>query len=604
MKSADKYSTTSDNEPELKAAKSTALEQIQGNDLIRGVVALIKNGQYGRTLALRDTSAAVIVTLMLIPQSLAYALVAGLPPEAGLYASILPLVAYALFGTSAALAVGPVAIISLLTANTLAPLAETGSAHYAQLALLLAALSGVFYLILGIFRLGFLTQLLSYPVMKGFITASSLLIIIGQIKALTGIYMSRGNLIERVHTLDISTLHMPSAVMGLVAMIILFWARSKQGTALTNQLFNNFATTFRRLLPMLLIVLATIITAVFQLQATGLPTVGALPTGLPSLQLPPTNLELIEALALPAFIITLIGMTESIAVGQTLGAAKRQRINPNRELLGLGAANIAAGFSGGFPVTGGMSRSVVNADAGAETPLAGALTALFLSIGILFLTPWLAYIPTPVLAASIIVAVYQLLEFPSMVKLFKNNRIDGAITWITAALVLMWEVEAGLIVGVVLSLVTLLASHRKPYMAVLGRLPGTERFKNVNHAEVDTIANTLFIRIDESLTFMNSGVVEQALLEFVSNKQEVTKLVLVSSGIHTIDATGANMLKRFRQEMYGAGITFYMTDIKVPLARKLESFGLFDEKAQCYNLSTIDVFRKLTSKNAEEPICD
>jgi SulP family sulfate permease len=595
MKRTNRPSADEDSHDESKQ-RPKALEKIQGNDMANGVLALISKGLYGRTLATRDISAAIIVTLMLIPQSLAYALVAGLPPEAGLYASILPLIAYALFGTSAALAVGPVAIVSLLTANTLAPLADTGSAYYAQLALLLAALSGIFYILLGVFRLGFITQLLSYPVMKGFITSSSLLIIIGQIKPLTGIFMERGNLIERLHTLDLTTLHGPSALMGISAMILLFWVRSNAGIAVSNRLFGSFAATFRRLMPMILIVLAAILTGLLQLQETGLETVGALPKGLPSLQLPPLDLELIRTLALPAFIITLIGMTESIAVGQTLGAAKRQRINANRELLGLGAANLAAGVSGGFPVTGGMARSVVNADAGAETPVAGALTAVLLSLGILFLTPWLAYIPTPVLAASIIVAVYQLLEFPSMMKLLKTNRMDGVITWTTAILVLAWEVEAGLLVGVALSLITLLASHRKPYIAVLGRIPGTERFKNIRHADTETLPNTLFIRIDESLTFMNAGVVEQALLELVSNKQDLSKLVLVASGIHTIDATGANMLKHLKQEIHSADIAFYMTDIKVPLARKLESFGLFDETADCSNLSTAEVFDKLKTK--------
>ncbi len=449
----------------------SALKKIQGNDLIQGVLKLVVTGKYGKTLLISDVNAAIIVTLMLIPQSLAYALVAGLPAEAGLYASILPLIAYALFGTSAALAVGPVAIVSLLTANTLMPFADIGSPEYTELALLLAAMVGFFYFLMGVFRLGFITQLLSYPVMKGFITASSLLIIIGQIKPLTGIYMSRGNLIERLHTLDISTLHMVSTVMGLIAMAILFWARSKAGIAVTNKLFGKFGTLSRRLLPMILILLAALLTGLLDLSSTGLATVGALPKGLPSLHLPEFDMALIRQLALPAFIITLIGMTESIAVAQTLGAAKRQRISANRELLGLGAANIAAGFSGGFPVTGGMARSVVNADAGAETPLAGALTAIFLSLGILFLTPWLAYIPIPVLAATIIVAVSQLLEFPSMAKLVRMNRLDGAISWITAILVLIWEVEAGLMVGVALSILVMLANHRSPFIAAAAEAP-------------------------------------------------------------------------------------------------------------------------------------
>lgn len=569
-----------------------ALDKIQGNDLIQGTLYLITTGRYGRKLLISDVSAAVIVTLMLIPQSLAYALVAGLPPQAGLYASILPLIAYAMFGTSAALAVGPVAIISLLTANTLMPLAQAGSAEYAQLALLLAALSGAFYFLLGVFRLGFITQVLSYPVMKGYITASSVIIIVGQIKAWTGISMERGNLYERLASMDFSTLHLPSVIMGTVAMVILFWARSKFGIAVSQRLFGSFSMMARRLLPMVLILLAAAITALLGLQNTGLKTIGELPTGLPTLALPPLSLELIKTLALPAFIITLIGMTESIAVGQTLGAARRQRISTNRELLGLGAANLAAGFSGGFPVTGGMSRSVVNADAGAETPLAGALTAVFLSLGILLLTPYLAYIPIPVLAATIIVAVSQLLEFGAMARLMKMDRADGLGTWLTALAVLFWDVEKGILVGVVLSIFWLLATHRKPYVAALGLVPGTERFKNVNHAETETLNKTLFVRIDESLTFLNSSVLEQNILERIAANQRLDRLVIVASGIHNIDASGANMLKRLRHELDSADIELYLSDVKVPLSRKMQCFHLFDGDEVRMQSSTIDLFRR------------
>ena len=571
------------------------LEKIQGNDLMQGALKLVFSSRYGKTLLLRDFNAAIIVTLMLIPQSLAYALVAGLPPEAGLYASILPLIAYALFGTSAALAVGPVAIVSLLTANTLMPMAELGSPEYVQLALLLATLVGFFYLIMGVFRLGFITQLLSYPVMKGFITASSVLIIVGQIKPLTGISMVRGNLFERLHSIDFSTFHQLSALMGGLAMVILFWARSQAGARLFQKLFGNYAATLRRLLPMVLIIVAALITAALGLQEQGLATVGKLPQGLPSLALPIFNWSLIAQLALPAFIITMIGMAESIAVAQTLGAVKRQRVNPNRELLGLGAANIAAGFSGGFPVTGGMARSVVNADAGAETPLAGAMTAVLLSLGILFLTPWLSYIPIPVLAATIIVAVSQLLEFPSMLKLLRMNRVDGLISWLTAALVLFWEVEAGLLVGVAASIVWLLANHRKPYLAELGLIPNTEQFKNINHAQTETLEHCLFVRIDESITFINASVLEQSLLAKVADHEALTNLIIVASGVHNIDATGAHMLTRFSQEMATAGLNLYVTDIKVPLAKQFANFKLFADNPDCISYSTIDLYRKITA---------
>lgn len=574
-----------------------SLEKIQGNDLIQGAIKLVITRQYGKTLWFKDFNAAVIVTLMLIPQSLAYALVAGLPPEAGLYASILPLIAYALFGTSAALAVGPVAIVSLLTANTLVPLADIGSPAYVQLALVLALLVGFFYFIMGVLKLGFITQLLSYPVMKGFITASSLLIIVGQIKPLTGISMSRGNLIERLHSMDVSTLHVPSTLFALMALVILFGSRSRYGSLFFNRVLGRHAAILKRLLPMLIILITALISGLFHLAETGMATVGELPQGLPSFTFPTVSWTLIAQLALPAFIITLIGMAESIAVAQTLGAAKRQRISPNRELLGLGAANIAAGFSGGFPVTGGMARSVVNADAGAETPLAGAMTAVLLSLGILFLTPWLAYIPIPVLAATIIVAVSQLLEFPSMMNLVKVNRVDGLISWLTAGLVLFWEVEAGLLVGVAASIIWLLANHRQPYLAEVGRLPQTERFKNIHHANTETLAKALFIRIDESITFINASLLEQTLLTKVAERESLKHVIIVASGIHHIDSTGANMLKRFRHEMELIDVSVYISDVKVPLARELAKFHLFIDDPDDSLPSTIEVYQTLKSQD-------
>jgi SulP family sulfate permease len=295
---------------------------------------------------------------------------------------------------------------------------------------------------------------------------------------------------------------------------------------------------------------------------------------------------------LPAFVITLIGMTESIAVGQTLGAAKRQHISTNRELLGLGAANLAAGFSGGFPVTGGMSRSVVNADAGAETPLAGALTAVFLSIGILLLTPYLAYIPIPVLAATIIVAVSQLLEFGAMTRILKMDRADGLSAWLTALAVMFWDVEKGILVGVVMSVFWLMAKQRKPYVAVLGLISGTERFKNINHAETETLKTTLFLRIDESLSFLNASVLEQDILERIAHNPNLHRLVIVASGIHSIDASGANMLKRLQQEMTSASVELYISDVKVPLARKMNAFQLFAGGASRMEASTIELFRR------------
>ncbi|MEO9862556.1 SulP family inorganic anion transporter, partial [Yoonia sp.] len=345
---------------------------------------------YNRSAFSNDLVAALIVTIMLIPQSLAYALLAGLPPEAGLYASIAPIILYAIFGTSRALAVGPVAVVSLMTAAALSNIVEQGTMGYAVAALSLAALSGVILLAMGLFRLGFVANFLSHPVIAGFITASGIIIAASQLKHILGIDAHGHNLLELVISI---IQHLPetnwiTAIIGVVATAFLFWVRKGLKPLLQSLGFGAGLTgVLVKTGPVFVVVATTLAVWLFNLNDAGVKIVGEVPQSLPPLTLPSFSPALLSQLLLPAFLISIIGFVESISVAQTLAAKKRQRIDPDQELIGLGAANIGASLSGGFPVTGGFSRSVVHFDAGAETPAAGAFTAVGLAIAALALSP-------------------------------------------------------------------------------------------------------------------------------------------------------------------------------------------------------------------------
>jgi len=364
-----------------------------------------------------DLMAAVIVTIMLIPQSLAYALLAGLPPEAGLYASILPLVAYAIFGTSRALAVGPVAVVSLMTAAAVGEIAETGTMGYAAAALSLAFLSGLFLVIMGVFRLGFLANFLSHPVISGFITASGIIIAASQLRHILGVEARGHTLVELGASLSASILdpHWPTVIIGVSAAVFLFWVRSGlKPLLLALGVHRRAADILTKAGPVFAVAVSIAAVAVLDLGAKGVALVGAVPQGLPPFSAPSFEPELLMLLIGPAMLISIIGFVESVSVAQTLAAKKRERIDPDQELVGLGAANLSAAFSGGYPVTGGFARSVVNFDAGAATPAAGAFTAAGIALATLFLTPLLANLPVAVLAATIIVAVLSLVDLAAL----------------------------------------------------------------------------------------------------------------------------------------------------------------------------------------------
>jgi len=382
---------------------------------------------YNRSALSNDMIAAVIVTIMLIPQSLAYALLAGLPPEAGIYASIAPIVLYAIFGTSKALAVGPVAVVSLLTASAIGQVAETGTAGYAVAALTLAGLSGAFLVLLGVFRLGFLANFLSHPVIAGFITASGILIATSQLKHILGVSAHGHTLPEMLGSIfaHLDQINWITVVIGLSATGFLFWVRGNLKPLLKRLGTGSILTDLlAKAGPVAAVVTTTLAVWAFGLDGMGVNIVGDVPQSLPPFTVPGLSPDLIKSLLVPAVLISVIGFVESISVAQTLAAKKRQRIDPDQELIGLGAANLGAAFTGGFPVTGGFSRSVVNFDAGSETPAAGIYTAIGLAVAAVALTPLVYYLPNATLAATIIVAVLSLVDFSILKKTWGYARAD------------------------------------------------------------------------------------------------------------------------------------------------------------------------------------
>lgn len=528
---------------------------------------------YTRHTATDDLIAALIVTIMLIPQSLAYALLAGLPPEVGLYASILPLVAYALFGTSRALAVGPVAVVSLMTASAVGELAAQGTAEYLGAAIVLALLSGAMLIAMGLFRLGFLANLLSHPVISGFITASGLIIAAGQLKHILGLGGSGNTLVEILAGLasELGNVNPYALAIGVPVTAFLFWVRSGLKPALIRAgLRPRLADIVAKSGPVAAVAATTLAAHVFSLGDKGVKLVGHIPAGLPAPALPPLDPHLWSQLLVPALLISVIGFVESVSVAQTLAAKKRQRIVPDQELIGLGAANIASGLSGGYPVTGGFARSVVNFDAGAATPAAGAFTAVGIALATLFLTPLIADLPQATLAATIIVAVLSLVDLKALGRVWAYSRSDFAAMATTIAATLVLGVETGVTVGVGVSLALHLYRSARPHMAIVGIVPGTEHFRNVNRHKVITGDTVLTLRVDESLFFANSRFLEDRLTELVAERPTLRHVVLMCTAVNEIDASALESLEEISRRLEAAGVGFHLSEVKGPVMDRLQ----------------------------------
>ncbi|WCL55335.1 SulP family inorganic anion transporter [Gimibacter soli] len=528
---------------------------------------------YSRDQLASDLTAAVIVTIMLIPQSLAYAMLAGLPPQVGLYASILPLVFYALFGTSRALAVGPVAVISLMTAAAVSRIAEPGTIGYVETATALAVLSGVFLIGMSALRLGFLANFLSHPVISGFITASGILIAVSQLGTIFGIKAGGHTLVEQLDGLvsQMGETNVPTLVIGALSVAFLYFVRLRlKSVLIALGMGKRLADVITKAGPVLAVTATTIAAAGLALEDKGVKIVGTVPVGLPGLQLPIPSLGLVAELGLAAALLSLIGFVESVSVAQTLAAKRRQRIDPNQELAALGAANIGSAMSGGYPVTGGFARSVVNYDAGAETPAAGAFTAVGIAVATLFLTPYLYFLPKATLAATIIVAVLSLVDFGAIRRTWIYSKGDFAAMAATILITLLSGVENGVAAGVVLSVVILLYRSSNPHTAIVGLVPGTEHFRNVNRHKVVTSPSLLTLRVDESLYFANARFLEDRIYDLVAANPALRHVVLMCPAINAIDASALESLEAINDRLKDSGVTFHLSEVKGPVMDRLK----------------------------------
>jgi len=567
--------------------------------LERHVPMLTWAKEYNKDTLTSDAVAAVIVTIMLIPQSLAYALLAGLPAEMGLYASILPLVAYAIFGTSRALAVGPVAVVSLMTAASIGNLGLSTPAEIALAAGTLAFISGVILAIMGVLRLGFLANFLSHPVIAGFITASGVLIATSQLKHILGIQAGGDNLIELIHSL-FEHQHATNPItlaIGLTTVAFLFWVRKGlKPLLLSFGLKPRLADILAKAGPVGAVVVTTLLVFLFDLENKGVKIVGDVPTGLPPLTMPSFSPSMWSQLFISALLISVIGFVESVSVASTLAAKKRQRIIPDQELVGLGASNIASAISGGYPVTGGFARSVVNFDAGAETPAAGAFTAIGIGLAALLLTPLLFFLPKATLAATIIVAVLSLVDFSILTKTWGYSKVDFTAVFATIFLTLGMGVEVGVSAGVILSVGLFLYKTSKPHVAEVGLVPTTQHFRNINRHEVETHPSVVTLRIDESLYFANASFLQDLVYDRVACDQPIRHVVLMCSAVNEIDMSALESLEAINTRLKDLGIKLHMSEVKGPVMDRLKRSHFLDEMTGKVFLSQYDAYVELQPK--------
>lgn len=518
---------------------------------------------YRRQLLAGDISAGLVVAMMMIPQGTAYALVAGLPPVVGIYASILPPIIYALFGSSMTQSVGPMAIISLMTATVIGPLAPAGSTLAAVLAAQLALISGAALLLCGVLRMGFLANFFSRPVMSGFTVGSALVIAYDQLHTLLGA--------------DLPHVHLPSAVMGVGSLLLLVLSKQYLAGLLKRCGVRPAAADIAaKLAPMVVVLAGIVLMASTGLAEMGVRTTGAIPGGLPHLNLASSSAHW-KPLLQPGLLIGFIIFLMSMSAAQSLALKRNEKLVSNHELIGLGAANVASALTGGFPVTGSLSRSAVNFAAGANTPLASLITAALLACALLAPTGWLALLPLPVLAATIIVAVLGLLELDIVRTAWQYDRGDVLAWGATCLGVLVLGVEAGVVIGVALSMGTLIWRASRPHIAVLGRIAGTEHFRNIERYPAETQPELLVLRIDANLFFGNMEAVAERIECELATHASARHLVLVMTAVSSIDTTALYALCELNQSLKRRAIGLHLAEVKGPVLDRLRHSALLRE---------------------------
>jgi len=547
-----------------------------------------------------DLNAGAVTAVMLVPQGMAYAMLAGLPPELGLYASIVPLLLYAVFGSSRVLAIGPVALVSLLVAGTLNDLGSAVSLdRLPAIAGQLALLVGLISIVLGLFRLGFIVNFISHHVISGFTSAAALIIALSQLKHLMGVDIPRTHNIFLILSKafeNLASVNLASLAIGIGGIAGLLFFKNVLGGVLGKMgLVGPMRDVLTRAGPLVVVAVSTVVVFVWGLDAgSGVRIVGTIPGGLPQVTVPAFDPDLLMALLPSAFLISFVGFVESVSVAKVLASRRRQKVGPNQELVGIGVANIGAALSGGFPVTGGFSRSSVNFEAGANTPLASVITALLVALTVVFLTPLFYYLPKAVLASIIMVAVLTLVDFKTLKGSWNYSKSDAFSLLGTFAAVLAFGVEMGLAIGVGIAVAFYLWRTSHPQVAIIGRVPGTEHFRNYLRHTVLRSREVSAARIDESLFFANATWLEDWALSFVADNPDSKHLVLNCAATNFIDGSALEVLERMDEGLMHAGVTLHLAEIKGPVMDRLKISGFIDAFGlHRFHLSTHEAMTKL-----------
>lgn len=534
--------------------------------------------QYNREHFIADLIAGIVVTILLVPQSMAYALLAGLPPQVGLYASIIPLVIYGLMGTSRTLAVGPVAVVSLLVASGISGLKPTTTAEYLQLTFTLALMIGIIQSLMGVFRIGILVNFLSHPVLSGFTSGAATIIALSQLGALLGVSLPRS---EYFHEILLSLMgalgQINPYVMGMSAFsvaVLLYFKHGLSQHLIRWGINEKLALTLSKTGSLFVVLTTTLLVGHFGLNAQwDVAIVGGVPSGLPPLSMPIFDLNIWRELLPIALTISVISYMESISVSKSLAAKRRQKIDANQELIALGMANIGASFSGGYPVTGGFSRSMVNFSAGAYSGMASIITAGLVVVTVLFLTPLFYYLPKAVLGAIIVVSVLSLIDFQAFFHAWRYDRSEAVSLLVTFVAVLELGIDNGIFAGVIASMGLYLWRTSRPHIAVLGRIGESEEYRNILRHETRTFPHILALRVDESLYFPNVQYLENAVWAYVADNPKIAHLVLVCNAVNFVDTSALDVLKELHQRLAENGIGFYMAEVKGPVMDRLQRIG-------------------------------
>tara|TARA_R110001583_G_scaffold44966_1_gene142178 strand:+ start:6947 stop:8689 length:1743 start_codon:yes stop_codon:yes gene_type:complete len=526
-----------------------------------------------------DIGAGLTVGIMLIPQGIAYAMIAGLPPIYGLYTAMIPQIVYAFFGTSRQLAVGPVAMDSLIVASGVAALAQIGSEHFIEFAILLAFMMGVLQLVFGFFKLGFLVNFLSRPVISGFTSAAALIIGLNQLKDLLGVNIQRNN---KIQSLLIDTFHhikdidIVTSAIGIISIIILVFFK---------RLTNKIPAT------LVVVVLGIVVAKIFSLDQVGVEILGEIPKGLPDFLMPKFEKSTLIKLFPVALTLSLIAFLEAISVAKAIELKhSNYKVNPNQELIAIGLGNIVGSFFQTYPATGGLSRTAVNNQVGAKTPLAAIFSGLIVGFTLLFLTPLFYYLPKAVLGAIIIVAVIGLLDFSVPKQLLRYSKRELIILNITLLVTVTVGIKEGIFIGIILSIIMLIYRSTKPHIAILGKVPATHFYRNVSRFEglLKVDEDILIIRFDAQLFFANVSFFKDKLEEFVVEKKDKLKLIIIDGeSINSIDSSGVYMLFDIINKYKTMNIDIAFSGMKGPVRDVLDKSGIMKEIS--YNNSFMSI---------------